>query len=112
MLDDAFDWLLLAYHLSLVILTIVGVCLFIRAMRQLPGRGYRKRLALQHYNSENAIAMVVEGATSMRSAGTTAAGNGATCSLRQHEDYLRMMLGRSRMAREGLRVVRAVLFIS
>lgn len=107
---DTFDWLLFGYHLLLLVLTIIGVRLFIRVLRQLPGRDYRKRLAIEQDNVEDTIALLTGAATSMRRANTTA-GEGATHSLQQHEDRLKTMLGHSRMVRERLRTIRAVLLV-
>ena len=42
---DRFDWMLLLYHVSVVALCIAAVVLYLRVMRHLPSRHWRKKLA-------------------------------------------------------------------
>lgn len=111
MLNDYYDWILLGYHTSLVVLAVVGIRLFVLVLRHVPSHHYRKRLAQQQYDSTAAASTIIEG-VALPNMPTSAPEEGISADfVRCCEDKLRLALGRSISAAASLRILRSGLRI-
>jgi hypothetical protein len=102
---DNYDWALLGYHTSLLILGAIAIRLFAIALGHLPGRRYRRRLAREQCGTTAAVSTIVEG-FALPSASTSASGEGISVDfVRDCEDHRRLALGRSIRAAGWLRIL-------
>lgn len=109
MLNDSYDWTLLGYHVSLVILAVAVVLLFASARRYIPSRGYRILLARAENWGAGTVNILIDASRSLASHGADAEASTSTETVEGYEDNLRRALGRSLEAAGLLRILQRVL---